>query len=380
MRLFMKKNAGSKFVQVGLLLVSLVGFASLSMSGCGEAGFGGSSNSNNDPNSNGSNDPNNPNNPNNTNIPNSSPTPTNPVVTIDPAKVPPGGPRACAEIPGSGTPTDKTSGLVGNLYVLPKDKHYISKSQCDSNPDRILQYNFNGNSVSLGNPCEFPWFAESNLYPAVLRASKYLNPNYKVKTSVGGTIKDLEIYFGQLGIYPQTYKADVKTSDGTLIVKGSDAVHFGLQLTATLQRLPGEVAGKLFQFALVADDGAVLYDSAGMEIVNGDGHHGPFMACASTGRQIPDSGLGIRIDYNQGPGEQLALTLLEREVGNIHDGICYNFDTPVINGKLYAAGTGRLSEGNFPATLAGELTNNGWRVVPASRFKLPAGKENPCVQ
>jgi hypothetical protein len=147
----------------------------------------------------------------------------------------------------------------------------------------------------------------------------------------------------------------------------------------------------LKQFALLSDDGAIMYLDQGSglaPVVNGDGQHASTLSCASNAVWM---GQGIdyplHVDYYQGPPVRIALMLLWR---NIPDEFgTGEQDSPILDpSSLNDPGCGQGNDTywfdgsslpSVPTANWDALRSRGWEVVPAVNYILPGQEPNPCA-
>lgn len=191
---------------------------------------------------------------------------------------------------------------------------------------------------------------------------------------------DATLFLGSLDIPTRAFDLGFMTRAGeTLKTPQGDTLYeyFSLHLESAIE-IPDTQAAGQYQFALLADDGAVLsadVDGSGVfrKIVDNDGTHATKLVVSSTpvtlahGQRLP-----IKIDYYQGPRYHIALMLLWRpwtadsEPLNGRSGNSVFFDSTVVP--------------SAPLAAFDELKTRGWSVVPTDRFRLPSTyASNPCV-
>jgi hypothetical protein len=198
----------------------------------------------------------------------------------------------------------------------------------------------------------------------------------------GGTVLDATLVLSQINLPTIRFNDGFPTADGRVIRVPGGAVlteYFSLHLEGIIKLPDGATDGN-YQFALLADDGAVLQidDGSGFRtIVNNDGVHkntfktGEYLALDSTSR------IKFKLDYFQGPREHMAITLLWRQVADVTD-----------SAQLAETGDGVPQDNEYffntattPSTPQAPYTDllTRWSVVPATAFVLPSGfTENPC--
>jgi hypothetical protein len=146
--------------------------------------------------------------------------------------------------------------------------------------------------------------------------------------------------------------------------------YFAFHLRALL-RLDRKNKPGTYEFALISDDGAILRLKPNKQdtfetIVDNDGTHRPRLGCSTTTIEMTtDSNIPLELEYYQGPGDKVALTLLWRRIDGPagHDPLCgqkegegwYFFGPPPHQDFSNAWGYGQLVE-------------RGWKVLSERNF------------
>lgn len=198
-----------------------------------------------------------------------------------------------------------------------------------------------------------------------------------------GTSPDLDLYFSQLNVPTRAFDQGFSNQEGSTLTNARGEVlieWFSLHFDSVIRLKAGDHPGK-YQFALAADDGAIMQvgepglathspssSAAGSSnvfktLIDNDGTHATRFKCATQSVRL-ESGteLPIKVDYYQGPRYHIALVLLWREIPE-------NVNELVHPEVLRDA-----------ACDQGVDSAHGWKVVDPDNFQLPkkAGV-NPCV-
>lgn len=164
-----------------------------------------------------------------------------------------------------------------------------------------------------------------------------------------------------------------KTNEGLPLVES-----FGLKFRTTLKLSSDQEEGE-YEFALIADDGAILkYKNSNnqwVELVNNDGVHAARMGCSSnTVNMTRDTELEVELDYFQGPRYAIALVPIWRKANPNN-----------VNKDPSCGLTGRQEfwdrDNNSKPTQGWlELESRGWTVISSKNFHLPHEADfNPCA-
>ncbi len=223
---------------------------------------------------------------------------------------------------------DRTQGLMGSLYyTLPGETHFNHATE-------YIQYAHPVSEVSL-------FFNQINVPTRPFDHGFVTRSGEVIKTPAGNTLYE---YFG---------------------------IHFQGNITLNNNDTEG-----LYQFALLADDGAVfsLQDSSGnwQTLIDNDGVHPTRMGCATTpvdmkrGSYIP-----MDLKYYQGPRYHIAMVLMWRPWnGSAHDPSCGTQG----NSLFFNSQT----DPSTPQPAYNALLTRGWQVVSPSHYRLQAPSQNPC--
>ncbi|MBC7690475.1 MAG: hypothetical protein H7222_01790 [Methylotenera sp.] len=201
---------------------------------------------------------------------------------------------------------------------------------------------------------------------------------------------DADLYFNQVNVPTRPYDSPfVSTTGRTIVNDQGEGFYewFGIQMSSQIQLSDTDAPG-LYQFAVLADDGAVLevkQDPSNGQfetIVDNDGTHSTRMGCArSAVRMDYTTRMPMKLAYYQGPRYHIAIMLLWRQVpdtGNAQD----------LAASLQDSACGQSGNGMFfdsaqkpprPTQTYLDMINRGWKVMRPGNFILPNGAENPCV-
>lgn len=232
----------------------------------------------------------------------------------------------------------------------------------------------NGDSTSLGG--EFGLKAElfylDESLPHFQEVNQYIENGIKL---------DATLFLDQVNVPTRPFDEGFITTDGRVLqTPAGDTLYewFALQMESELRLATGDTQGR-YQFAMLADDGAVAFYQSGDEwkvLVDNDGEHGTkFKVSQEPITFDGQTRLPIKIQYYQGPRFHIAAVLLWRlwpeEAGAWKDPL----DGKVGN-DLYFDSTKKPSE---PQQAYKDLLARGWMPVKASNYYLPMSvPENPC--
>lgn len=194
---------------------------------------------------------------------------------------------------------------------------------------------------------------------------------------------DSTLYFNRLDIPTRPFDRGFYTQSGDLIttINGNSLYeYFGLRFTSDLKLATGESPGA-YQFAILADDGAILtlnIDGTDQVIVNDDGTHPTKMACASLPVNLSDGQtIPFKLIYHQGPRYHIALKVMWRPWPAAGG-------DPVVDTWCNQSGNSLFFDSTqdppAPQTAYYDLLSRGWKVLDSGNFKLPSGDPNPCAQ
>lgn len=198
-----------------------------------------------------------------------------------------------------------------------------------------------------------------------------------------GTKLDATLYFNQLNVPTRPFDQGFQTQDGTILKTPQGdtlyeyfSVHFESVLKLSNHEQPG-----LYQFAVLADDGAVYSVNDTMQsfrkLVDNDGTHASRLACATQTLNLTyDTRMPIQVDYYQGPRYHIALMLLWRKVADsrpstLSDPACGQTG----NGTFFDS----TQSPSVPTQTWLGMLSRGWHVVGPENYMLPLDSPlNPC--
>lgn len=149
---------------------------------------------------------------------------------------------------------------------------------------------------------------------------------------------------------------------------------FSLQAEASLRLSTAEPEGE-YEIAVISDDGTTLdLDTNGegksfTRWIDNDGTHGNQMGCASQVVKLNrTSELPMKLNYYQGPREQIALMVMWR----LKNASSIEPECGVLRSDTYFFNSGEPTS-NYSA-----LQARGWKVLTNENFVLPNSISNPC--
>lgn len=198
-----------------------------------------------------------------------------------------------------------------------------------------------------------------------------------------GSKLEAALYFDQVNVPTRPFDAGFTTLGGeTLKTPAGDTLYewFALRFDSVIKLTNSDRVGKK-QFALLADDGAILkakVNDQWITLVDDDGQHPTKFKIASTAVDMGvDTELPIELKYFQGPRMHIAVMVLWREwpEGN-------NAWKDSLNGD---EGNDLFFDSNVspsaPQAAYEALLSRGWKPVPAANYFLPAqSAPNPCPE
>ena len=201
------------------------------------------------------------------------------------------------------------------------------------------------------------------------------------------------LYLNELNVATRSFTQGFPTQNGTLLEDPSGntlTTFFSISVDANLQLAAWDQPG-LKQFAIIADDGAILSVDQGsglQPLVNDDYDHPSRLSVASTTVFMDHTTtLPIHVDYYQGPKYNIALMLLWRNIADEYG--TGEANSPILNPlSLDEPLNGQVGNSMFfnqavnppaPTAVWDELLSHGWSVVPAINYLLPGNVTNPCA-
>jgi hypothetical protein len=177
------------------------------------------------------------------------------------------------------------------------------------------------------------------------------------------------------GFYDPTTGAALRTASGDVLVEW-----FALDLYSDFMLSDTDSDG-YYQFALLADDGAVVNMNetqtvTGTTLVNNDGEHSTEMGCSTKAIYLKkNEPLPIHVKYYEGPRTRIALTLIWRKVRHA---------SSATDAYCGLSGDGVFWDSNVvpsaPTSKFNDLLARGWKIPSTKNFVLPAGAgTNTCI-
>lgn len=198
-----------------------------------------------------------------------------------------------------------------------------------------------------------------------------------------GTKLDATLYLNQLNVPTRAFDRGFQTQNGTILQtpEGNTLYeYFSIRAESVIKLSNHETPGR-YQFAVLADDGAVMYvndtGNGFRSIVNNDGTHATKLACAGEGIDLTyDSRLPIAVDYYQGPRFHIALMVLWRKLPDANA-------SSLTDSACGLSGNDRFFDSSqspsVPSQTYLDLLSRGWSVVAPQNYLLPLNSPmNPC--
>lgn len=190
---------------------------------------------------------------------------------------------------------------------------------------------------------------------------------------------DVNLFMDNIFVPTRAFDRGFTTQSGELVLNASGNTlyeNFYVSLESTVSLRDSDAEGD-YQFALLADDGAILSVDRGsgfQEWVNNDGLHSTqFKIAAQAIHLSHGQSLPIKVVYNQGPRYHIALSLLWRKVGYL--GLSDPSNNTSGNSRFFDSAV-------VPSAWKPEyynLISRGWSPVPSANLVLPASvASNPC--
>jgi hypothetical protein len=197
----------------------------------------------------------------------------------------------------------------------------------------------------------------------------------------GTEVTDVTLFFNQLNVPTRPFDRGFITQAGREIqTLNGDVLYewFALHFEGRLQLSPADAPGD-YQFALLADDGAVLQidRGAGLEtIVDNDGTHPTRMGCSMEPVNFAaGDALSFVADYNQGPRYHIAMVVMWRPWPDNPDDV----DDPLCGRQGNSLFFDSNQDPPEPQSAYYDLLARGWKVLAPENYLLPETDEpNPC--
>ncbi|RZA06664.1 MAG: hypothetical protein EOP11_09740 [Proteobacteria bacterium] len=250
--------------------------------------------------------------------------------------------------------------------VLPPDANPATGTVC--NP-------FGGGSAGRDQGLKGELFYLPDNLPKYQNVSDYIQ---------NGTKIEADLYFDQVNVPTRPFDAGFITTDGQVMkTPAGNTLYewFGIRFESKIRLTNQDAIGK-YQFALIADDGAVLLeklpDGSTRTIVNNDGQHATKFKVSSQPVVLNGtSELPIEVRYYQGPRMHIAAMVMWREWPEGATAYKDPLDGREGNDLFFSSN----SVPSTPLAAYQQLQARGWRPVPAANFYLPNEvKANPCPE
>jgi hypothetical protein len=211
--------------------------------------------------------------------------------------------------------------------------------------------------------------------PAALQIPANLQTMDQIRAS--SITSNVAVFMSQLNVPTRSWTDGFSTDGANSLVDASGTKlleYFSLHMDTVVKLTASDPSGD-YQFATIADDGALVYkeDAAGVKTILAgvqDTIHSTRADCGTVTTAFNSTTeLPIKIDYYQGPRTEIAMVLLWRKVAD----------------RRHLDMTGCGSEGNDFYLPAGAskydaFIARGWKPVPQANLWLPASSApNPCV-
>jgi len=202
--------------------------------------------------------------------------------------------------------------------------------------------------------------------------------------------------FSQVDIPTEDFTAGFPTSAGKLVTDKSGNVldqWFALDFKASIILGPTDAPG-LYEFAVLSDDGSILYLDNGMGMglqpaIENDGQHSNRIVCSSTAYEFSNSTsnptiMPMELKYYQGPPQSIAMQLFWRKVSStsasaLADSSCEVASTNSspqsgLDDDYYYD----RSENSKPLSPIISFMSRGWNLLQPDNFISPAGLAKVC--
>lgn len=198
-----------------------------------------------------------------------------------------------------------------------------------------------------------------------------------------GTKLEATLYFDQVNVPTRPFDAGFTTLGGEILKTPSgDTLYewFALRFDSVIKLTNSDRVGKK-QFALLADDGAILrakVNGQWVNLVDDDGQHPTKFKIASSAVEMGvDTELPIELKYFQGPRMHIAVMVLWREWPEGQNAWRDSYDGQEGNDLFFDSNVSPSA----PQSAYQALLSRGWKPVPAANYFLPSqAAPNPCPE
>lgn len=194
-----------------------------------------------------------------------------------------------------------------------------------------------------------------------------------------GTKSSKFLFFSKVDVPTRIFNQGFPSETGSMLVNdlGENLIeYFALRFNSVLKLSDQDEEGE-YELALLADDGAKLYvrNEAGVydTLVDNDGDHSAKMGCGGKIQMTKQSEKVVRLEYYQGPRNNIALIPLWRKVTptTVPEPQC-----GVQSNSLYFD----YNHGSTPRQAYLDMLARGWKPIAAANWHLPQSAVfNPCV-
>ncbi len=191
------------------------------------------------------------------------------------------------------------------------------------------------------------------------------------------------IYFADVNVPTRAFTKGFANQSGDVLVdkNGEKLIeNFALEYSSLLKLKEGDKEGH-YEIASLSDDGARIFikeNDQWNELINNDGTHATRMGCPyRTVNMTRDSEIPVKILYYQGPRYHISNVLLWK-----HHKKAQVWKKPS-NHSFCGVSSNNFffSSKHDKKTLAmRHLEAQGWSVVAADNYRMPAQQPNPCVE
>ncbi len=199
-----------------------------------------------------------------------------------------------------------------------------------------------------------------------------------------GDLISSSVFISQLAVPTTKFNLGFIKPDGTALndTDGNRLVEwFALDLDTQIKLTANDLDGD-YQFALLADDGAVfeLQNSNGnlQTLVNDDGTHETTFVCATQVVHFDhNSQIPAKIKYYQGPREFIALSLMWKKINPGSSPSALN--DPACGLRSNDAFFDYNQTPSAPQQTYKDMLSRGWKPLDTGNFVLPGNQNNPCL-
>lgn len=189
----------------------------------------------------------------------------------------------------------------------------------------------------------------------------------------GTRLADTVILFSAINVPTRSFEQgfDIGGGEKLKAKNGQRLIEwFGLDYSSNLSLMPSEEDG-LYQMATISDDGSVLYLDSGsglQAVVNNDGYASTRMVCGSVISIKKGDLVPMRMQYFQGPANEIAVNLLWRKVSSATAGLQ----------DSYCGTQGGFFSSSGTTAKMNQLKANGWKILSPGNFVLRETIPNSC--